>query len=206
MAILQISFLISNSIHARGLIDGITTGEYRLLRDMIFPSIAFSLASQRTIAFLHLHIRIVHQQTDTSELHPLRLLVPRERLHVKLQYQICQHELQRADREEATGTVRRRVSTRTTSLNKDSTIKTHQACFPSPNGIYRPEICTALIGPLSAAFVSVNFSLPSAAISQYRKGRKASQSSPSPAKLDRCINLVCKATCEPRGKYVPSGV
>lgn len=86
--------------------DGTTTGEHRLLRDMIFPSVAFSLASQRSIAFPHLHIRVVHQQTDTSELHPLRLPILRERLHVELQHQVCQHELQRADREEATGTVK----------------------------------------------------------------------------------------------------
>jgi hypothetical protein len=38
------------------------------------------------IAFLHLHIRIVHQQTDASKFHPLRLPILRERLHVEFQH------------------------------------------------------------------------------------------------------------------------
>jgi hypothetical protein len=86
--------------------DGTTTGEYRLPRDMIFPSVTFSLASQRSIASPHLHISIVHQYANASELHPLRLSILREGLHVELQYQVRQHELQRADREETTGTVK----------------------------------------------------------------------------------------------------
>jgi hypothetical protein len=38
------------------------------------------------IAFLHLHIRIIHQQTDASKFHPLRLPILRERLHVEFQH------------------------------------------------------------------------------------------------------------------------
>jgi hypothetical protein len=70
------------------------------------PSFVSSL-TPRCITFPHPHTRIIHQQADASELHPLRLSVFRERLHVEFQYQVCQHELQRVGCEEAAGAMNR---------------------------------------------------------------------------------------------------
>ena len=91
------------------------SSEVRRLLQTIVPPITpqlrnlhFNILSPS--AFSHRHIRIFLQQTNASELNPLRLPILRKRLDLKIENQIRQHELQRANSEEPTGTAQKKQS------------------------------------------------------------------------------------------------